>query len=142
MVNRIRFVPFFVLASWACGNSPTMPSVPFGPWGGDHIALTAAAAGSHVEFDCAHGDIPGPIALDARNDFSVSGTFVRERGGPIQVPPPPPDSHPAVYAGAINGDMMTLTVQLTDSNTLIGVFTLSRASPGRLVKCILPLAAS
>ena len=118
-----------------------MPSLPVGPWGGDHISLTVSAASTHIEFDCASGDIPGPLTVDARNEFYGSGTFTRERGGPITVPPPPPDQHPAAYSGSVNGDTMLLTVQLTDSQTLIGAFTLTRGSPGRLVRCVLPLAA-
>jgi hypothetical protein len=117
-----------------------MPSVPVGPWGGDHISLTIAASNSHVDFDCAHGDIAGSFTVDARNQFYVSGTFTQEHGGPIIVPPPPPDLHPAVYAGSLNGDTMTMTVQLTDTQTLIGTFTLTRGSPGRVLKCLLPLA--
>jgi hypothetical protein len=116
-----------------------MPSLPLGVWGGDHVSLTVAATSSHLEFDCAHGDIPVAVTLDARKEFYVSGTFVRDQGGPIQVPPPPADSHPAVYSGAVNGNMMTLTVQLTDTQTVIGSFTLSRGSPGRLVRCLAPL---
>ncbi len=118
-----------------------MPSLALGPWGGDHISLTVAAAGTHLEFDCASGDIPGPITVDPRNEFYVSGTFTREQGGPIPVPPPPPDSHPAAYTGSVNGDSMTLTVHLTDNQAMIGTFTLTRGSPGRLVRCVLPLTA-
>jgi hypothetical protein len=77
---------------------------------------------------------------NARNQFYISGTFTRERGGPIIVSPPPPDSHPAVFSGSVNGDTMTMTVQLTDTQTLIGTFTLTRGSPGRVLKCVLPLA--
>ena len=139
--SRIRWASAPVLAAWACSSTPTMPSLAFGPWGGDHISLTVAAAGSHVEFDCAQGDIPEAITVDARHQFSVSGTFVRERGGPIPVPAPPPDSHPAVYAGVVNGETMTMTVQLSDTQTMIGAFMLTRGSPGRLVRCLLPLAA-
>ena len=110
-----------------------------GMWGGDHIALTVADAGTHVEFDCAHGDIPIPLMVNARNEFDVSGTFVREHGGPIRVGEMP-DSHPAAYVGSVTPTMMVLTVRLTDTNDAIGVFTLSRGSPGRVVKCLLPLA--
>src|SRR5215472_8384380 len=142
-VSRKAWVPALVLVGLAaCSTSPTMPSLSLGPWGGDHVSLTVAASSSHLEFDCAHGDIPAPVTLDARNQFYVSGTFVRDRGGPIQVPPPPPDSHPAVYSGFVSGDVMTLTAQLTDTQTLIGVFTLLRGSPGRLLRCVLPLAVA
>ena len=114
-MRQIRCGAILALATWACSVSPTTPSVPVGPWGGDHISLAIASSSTHVEFDCAHGDIPGPFTVDARNQFDLSGTFTREHGGPIIVPPPPLDSHPAVYAGSLNGDTMTMTVQLTDT---------------------------
>jgi hypothetical protein len=110
-----------------------------GMWGGDHIALTAGT-GTHVEFDCAHGDIPNTLIVNARNEFNVSGTFVREHGGPIRVGEVP-DSHPAAYVGSVTETTMVLTVRLTDTNEMIGTFTLSRGSPGRVVKCLLPLEA-
>jgi len=108
-------------------------------WGGDHIALTVANTATHIEFDCAHGDIPINLTVNARNEFDVSGTFVREHGGPIRVGEML-DSHPAAYLGSITETTMMLTVRLTDTNEAIGAFTLSRGSPGRLVKCLLPLA--
>ena len=137
---RSLFVLGTVVAISACSSSPSGPSPPLtGMWGGDHIALTVADAGTHVEFDCAHGDIPIPLMVDARNEFDVSGTFVREHGGPIRVGEMP-DSHPATYVGSVTQTMMVLTVRLTDTNEAIGMFTLSRGSPGRVVKCLLPLA--
>jgi hypothetical protein len=111
-----------------------------GMWGGDHIALTVADTASHMEFDCAHGDISGPLAVNIRNEFNASGTFVREHGGPIRVGELP-DSHPAAYVGLVTATAMTLTVQLTDTNEVAGTFALSRGSTGRVLKCLLPLAA-
>ena len=35
---------------------------------------------------------------------------------------------------------MTMTVQLTDTQMVLGTFTLMRGSPGRVLKCLLPLA--
>src|SRR5712691_4488183 len=134
--------PLFLLAvvgASACSSSPSGPSAVTGMWGGDHIALTVANTATHIEFDCAHGDIPINLTVNARNEFDVSGTFVREHGGPIRVGEML-DSHPAAYVGAITETTMMLTVRLTDTNEAIGAFTLSRGSPGRLVKCLLPLA--
>jgi hypothetical protein len=129
-----------VVATSACSSSPSGPSpVLTGMWGGDHIALTVADTGTHSEFDCAHGDIPSTLMVNARNEFDVSGTFVREHGGPIRVGEMP-DSHPAAYVGSVTVTTMMLTVRLTDTNEVIGTFTLSRGSPGRVVKCLLPLA--
>ena len=128
-----------VAASAACGGSPTTPSTPpIGAWGGDHMSLTVTDTGSHAEFDCAHGEIPNPWVVDSRHAFSLRGTFVRDRGGPILVGEPP-DSHPADYFGSVTGDTMTLTVMLADSKDVIGTFTLIRGAPARVVKCLLPL---
>jgi hypothetical protein len=123
----------------ACSSGPAGPTaVPTGLWGGDHIALTVAEMSAHVEFDCASGDIPTPLTVDARNEFDIPGTFVRQRGGPIRVGDLP-DSHPAAYIGSMTETTMVLTVRLTDTNEVIGTFALSRDSPGRVVKCVLPL---
>jgi hypothetical protein len=124
------------IATTACSSSPSGPSPALtGIWGGDHIALTVTDASTHSEFDCAHGDTQGTLVVNTRNEFDVSGTFVREHGGPIRVGEVP-DSHPAVYVGSVTGTKMALTVRLTDSNEVIGTFTLSRGSPGRVVKCL------
>jgi hypothetical protein len=134
---RCAAVLLAVSASVACG-SPASPSTPLsGVWGGDHISLTATGAGSHAEFDCAHGDTPSPLVADVHNGFAVIGTFVREHGGPIQVGAAP-DSHPAMYSGSVNANTMVMTIQLTDTQEVIGTFTLLRDTAGRVVKCLLP----
>ena len=89
-------------------------------------------------------NVPEPelvLVVNARNEFDVLGTFVRERGGPVRVGDVP-DSHPAAYAGSVTGTTMVLVVRLTDTNEVIGSFALSRDSPGRVAKCLLPLAGA
>src|SRR5262249_37594556 len=108
-----------------------MPSLE-GEWGGDHALLTVSDQTSHVELDCAHGDFSSALHSDR---FAVAGTFVREHGGPIRVDEKA-DSHPAMFSGTVSGSSMTLTIHLTDTNESIGSFTLSRGSPGRVVKCV------
>jgi hypothetical protein len=139
---RVRLVTLLalgtVVASAACGGSPANPSTSLiDVWGGDHISLTVTDAGSHAEFDCAHGDIPSPWVIDARHTFTVRGTFVRDRGGPI-LAGAPPDSHPADYVGSVTANTMVLSVELIDTKDVIGTFTLIRGTPGRVVKCLLP----
>jgi len=139
-VWRSAFAVGAVCSSLACSAAPTNPSTPLiGTWGGDHVSLTVSAASTHVEFDCAHGDTPSPLTLDDRDAFKASGTFVREHGGPIIVGQLP-DSHPAVYSGSVTANTMALTVELTDTGEAVGLFTLVRGTPGRVVKCLLPLA--
>jgi hypothetical protein len=118
----------------ACGSLGPSP-LAAGVWGGDHIAMTITESSVHVELDCAHGDVPNPIMIDGRDQFSAAGTFVREHGGPIRVDEPP-DSHPAMYAGSVSSNSMTLTIQQTDTSQTIGTFTLVRGTQGRVVKCL------
>jgi hypothetical protein len=129
------------LAGCASGSSSPSALPLTGVWGGNDISLTVADSGSHLEFDCAHGDIPGALTVDARNQFDVQGTYVREHGGPIRVGETP-DSQPADYAGTITGTSMSLTIRFTDTNQIIGTFVLTRGSAGRVVKCLLPLAVN
>jgi len=139
MIARSALALAAVCSSLSCDGGPTGPSTSLtGVWGGDHIALTVTDAGGHAEFDCAHGEISGALATDARRTFRGSGTFVREHGGPIRVDDPI-DSHPAIYFGSATDRTMELTVQLTDTNIVVGTFTLARAAQGRVVKCLLPV---
>src|SRR5207247_8367042 len=93
---------------WACGATSTGPSpVPAGVWGGDHVAMTVDSAATHLELDCAHGDIPGTIAVDARGRFDVHGAFVREHGGPIRQGEVR-DRHPAKYSGSVSATAMVV----------------------------------
>jgi len=123
-------------AAFACGSAPTAPSsLAPGTWGGDHVSMTIASAATHLEFDCAHGDIPGVFSLNAVGQYSLDGTYVREHGGPIRVGEPP-DTHPAAYAGVVVGNQMTLTIRLADTQELIPALTLTRGAAGRVVKCL------
>ena len=136
LIARSALAAAAVVSSVACGGAPTGPSTPLtGVWGGDHVTLTVTDAGSHAEFDCAHGDMARTLAVDAGRSFNVGGTFVREHGGPIRVDDPV-DSHPAVYFGSATDRTMELTVELTDTGVVIGTFTLTRAVQGRVVKCL------
>ncbi|MCA1563462.1 MAG: hypothetical protein LC804_25490 [Acidobacteria bacterium] len=93
------------------------------------------AGATHLELDCAHGDIPARLAIDDRRQFNAPGTFVREHGGPVRIGEEP-DSHPASYSGSVDGDRMRLTIRLTDTNETIGTFSLTRGVRGRVVKCL------
>jgi hypothetical protein len=120
----------------ACHGGPASPSTPLvGIWGGDHVSLSVTDAGSHAEFDCAHGDTPTSLAVDVRQAFRVGGIFVREHAGPIRLGEVL-DSHPAVYFGTVTANTMVLTVELTETSIVIGTFTLTRDTPGRVVKCL------
>jgi hypothetical protein len=125
------------LAQAACSTIPSTPSsaVPTGTWGGDHITMTVTGAGAHLEFDCAHGDVDMVLVLGRLGQFSATGTFVLEHGGPIRQGEPP-DSHPAIYDGLMTANTMTLSARVTGLEETLGPFTLMYGSPGRVVKCL------
>ena len=121
---------------FSCASVPTLTqsAVPSGVWGAQHVNLDVSSAGARIEYDCAHGTIDGPLALDAGNRFDVRGTHVRERPGPV--PEDEPKGVPARYTGRLEGETLTITVTLTDSNEEVGTFTLKRNSSGVLRKCL------
>ena len=76
---------FMPLVLTGCGGvSRPTGLVPQGTWGGDHVELVLDAAHGSLEFDCAHGTMQAPIPVAGDGTFTVTGTFVREHGGPIR----------------------------------------------------------
>src|SRR5437660_4586419 len=59
-------------------------TLPPGNWGGNHVGLQATERGARLDFDCAHGAIDEPIALDEQGTFDSRGTYTREAPGPIR----------------------------------------------------------
>lgn len=119
-----------------CGGA-SRPSgfVSQGTWGGDHIQLVLDATQGTLEFDCGHGTMNAPIPVDREGTLSVTGIFVRERGGPVREGEPP-DQHPARYVGTTDGRRMTLTVILSDESQQVGTFELVLGGSPRLLKCL------
>ena len=93
------------------------------------------AVSSILEYDCAHGSIDQPFAVNAAGSFTLTGTHVVESGGPIRQGAEPV-SHPALYTGSTDGKMMTFTVTLTYTSQVFGPFTLALDALGRVVKCL------
>jgi len=124
------------LIGWACsGDSVAGPGprfVPEGVWGGRGARLEVTAEGGEVEFDCAHGAM-GPLELDDEGRFEVEGTHTLEGPGPVRLPGPPPE--PALYTGELDGDELTLSVEL-ESGAVAGPYALTRGQAGRLLKCL------
>ena len=107
--------------------------VPRGEWGGDHISINVGEQSATVEYDCAHGEIHGPLSLDGEGKFQWRGTFTPERGGPIRAGESA-RAQDATYAGSIAGKTMTLTLKIADADDT-ETFTLEKDKPARLVKC-------
>ncbi len=106
-----------------------------GKWGGEHIGMVVSDSSATLEYDCAHGTIDEPIIPDAEGKFEVSGVHVFEHGGPIRIDEIP-DEHPALYKGHIVGNEMTLILVITDTDTEIDTFSLTRGVDPLIYKCL------
>jgi len=101
-------------------------------WGGQHVELEVTPEGAMLEFDCASGSISKPVQLDAKGNFKVSGSFTRERPGPVMRDGPPPAA--ATYSGSIQGGSMKMTITGGEGESL-GEYVLVQGKSGRVMKC-------
>lgn len=106
-----------------------------GMWGGMHIGLEVSDSGARVVYDCAHGTIDQPMTLNSTSNFDVTGSHVRERGGPLRRGEGA-EGEPVRYTGRIQDETMTVTVTLMDSKEAIGTFTLTYGATPRIRKCL------
>ena len=106
-----------------------------GMWGGMHIGLEVSDSGARVVYDCAHGTIDQPMILNSTSQFDVTGSYVRERGGPLREGESA-GSEPVRYTGRIQDETMTVTVTLVDTKETIGTFTLKHGANPRIRKCL------
>ena len=103
-------------------------------WGGEHVRLTEREGGASLEFDCAGGEITRPLRPDAEGRFDLPGTFTRKSPGARRVGLTPA-ARPARYSGRVEGQTMTLTVTLAETDQPPETYTLTRGGAGRLGKC-------
>jgi len=95
--------------------------------------VTATANGVHLEFDCAHGSIEGPVALDADGRFDVRGAYTKESPGPVRRDVSSGEA--ARYVGRIDGNAMALSIVLVGSGETVGGYTLQKDRLPRVHKC-------
>jgi hypothetical protein len=105
-----------------------------GTWGGTHITLTVGDSSATIEFDCAHGQIDGPLVTDRRGRFNLKGAYSPEHGGPVRSNEQSV-GQPVRYTGWTDGKKMTLTVTLAGRKEMLGTFNLTRGAEGRIFKC-------
>ena len=136
--NRNRLLVIISLAllmvSSAASRPRRMQRLSAGSWGGLHLRMEVGPRSATIDYDCANGTIDGPLTIDSKGRFTWRGVHNHEHGGPIRIDEKP-SSRPAIYSGWVNGDTMTLTVKLADTNELVGTFTLKRGGPGKVFKC-------
>lgn len=105
-----------------------------GSWGGQHIQMEVGQVSAKIEYDCAHGEMIGPLVIDKRGRFSLKGTHSPEHGGPIRSDETELNE-PAIYSGWTDGKRMKLTVTLARRKAIVGAFDLTLGSGGRVFKC-------
>ena len=86
-----------------------------------------------IEYDCAHGEIPGPLNIDGDGKFELPGTFTPERGGPVRADETQ-RAQSATYSGTVKGNKMTLVLKVAGSDDT-ETFTLEKDKPADLFKC-------
>jgi len=122
-----------ILCAAALVYSRMTQRIPRGEWGGDHISMNVDEGSAKIEYDCAHGEIHGPLVIDEQGKFDLRGTFSMERGGPVRQGESE-RSQPATYSGEIKGNKMTLILKISDPEDA-ETFTLEKGKTGKLVKC-------
>jgi hypothetical protein len=131
LLTTLVFVSACVHAAGVRSAVPVSPVAP-GTWAGEHLILEVSEKGASAEFDCAHGQITEPIAVDKHGNFSVTGTYTREHGGPV-LRDESASSIAARYSGHVDGDTLNLTVTITKDD--VQTFVLTRGSHMLLRKC-------
>lgn len=85
-----------------------------------------------IEFACAKGTLSAP--LFGSGAFDIAGVYQQERGGPERIEIPAAASQPARFTGRVEGDRISLRVQL-ENGQVIAQHELRRGERPRLVKC-------
>lgn len=99
--------------------------------------MEVTAEGANLEFDCAHGTIDEPLITDAGGNLEAGGKYFQEHGGPVHVGEETA-SVPAHVKGTLNGDMLTLNIQVTTATgpQNLGTYVLKMGSGGNVFRCL------
>ncbi|MEO6050787.1 MAG: hypothetical protein ABIP78_05570 [Pyrinomonadaceae bacterium] len=111
-----------------------LTAVSTGIWGARGIILNVEENGVSIQYECADGQIEQKLMMNQQGDFAVNGFHTPQRGGPIRVDVKEARQS-ARFEGKVSGDKMTLKVTLTETNEVIGEFTLERGKTPRMTRC-------
>src|SRR6266550_6715299 len=129
-MTRISVLPS-ILALVACSAATSTPITDVvGTWGGDNAGMIVTGADVHVHIGCTLGDAVGPIHPDADGRFAATGTYSVDA-----YPVSRGIIHPAQFTGQITGQMMTLTVSLTDTARVLGPVSLIYGKEPKMGPC-------
>lgn len=123
VASRCRFLPLLAVVL-AC-SSPTAPEAE-GQWGGPDASLNLSRAGGVLSYPCGAGTMDANWTLSRDGVLAGNGQHFFG-GGPVPIEGR--TSHPARYAGRIQGSILVLTVTVTDLGQTLGPFSLQRGGP-------------
>jgi hypothetical protein len=126
-----RYLIFLPLVLAACAT-PTVSGV-VGTWGGESASMVLEPGGGQVTYLCGSGTVDPGWTVTPDGTFIATGVFYFG-GGPA--PSQGRTPHPATYLGHIQGDAMTLTVTVPDSNLTLGPYKLMRNGPLVTEACV------
>lgn len=106
-----------------------------GAWGGTHVGLYLSSDGGILQYDCATGRIMGPMIAGADGRFVAIGSHTAGTGGPDRMGDVEP-SWPARYSGSVRGNEMTLRVDVSEGELVIGRYRLRRGDEPKLMRCL------
>ena len=119
----------FAVLSCSAATSARITEV-VGTWGGDNAGLIVSDSDVHVHIGCTLGDAVGPIRPDANGRFEATGTYNVDA-----YPVNRGIIHPAQFTGQITGQLMTLTVSLTDTARVLGPVNLIYGKEPKMGPC-------
>ncbi len=119
-------------AAGAAGRPVKPKTLAAGSYGSPQLLLVVGAESATLEFNCAQGTLPVPIALDAKGAFSVEGTYTQGSG--IQ-PPEPYPAQKTRYQGTLRGKSLRLRGTLPDGRAL-GPYVLTVGRDTQPAKCM------
>ena len=130
LAHRFRFLPLLAIVL-AC-SSPTAPMAE-GDWGGTSASLSLSRSGGVLSYACGTGTMDSAWVLSPDGLLSGAGQHFFG-GGPLPSQGRPP--HPTAYSGRIEGNVLVLTVTLTDLGQTLGPFRMLRGGPKVYEMCV------
>jgi hypothetical protein len=128
--------PIILILLIACKKEDNLSlNVPLiGQWGGKGINIVASETDVTFDFDCATGIINRKVMVSS-NQFSERGTFKLSVGNaPIIGDGPKPQN--VQYEAKVNGNDINLDIMSEDGKTLIGTYTATKDTSGKLFRCL------
>src|SRR3989454_6645291 len=130
--SRLLVLATLSVAVISCRADDLGSALLSGDWGGPHAALSAAADGATLQFDCGRGSITVPVQLDAQGRFDLAGVYVAQPAGPVA----PGDSGEAArYGSVVSGRQLQPTMTLPPTGAPQGPVLVILGTAPQLVPC-------